>query len=77
MIFLDVIPVRNIVPWYDRVGRNHSEYKKDVKGHFNTSNEVIHQGNISNLPGNFKNPVYSLGRNRLNDIRWQGQKYNP
>ena len=53
----------------DRVGRSPSEYKKDKKGHFNTSNGVTHQGNINSLPGNLKDPVFSLGRNRLNDIR--------
>ena len=42
---------------------------EDEKGHFNISRGVNHQGNINSLLGNLKNPTFSLGRNRLNDIR--------
>ena len=49
--------------------RSPSEYEKDKNGHFNTSNGVTDQGNINSLPGNLKDPVFLLGRNRLNDIR--------
>ena len=41
---------------------DHSEYKKNEKGHFNTSSGVTNRGNINSLPGNFKDPVFSLER---------------
>ena len=42
---------------------------EDEKGHFNISRGVNHQGNINSLLGNFKDPIFSLGRKRINDIR--------
>ena len=61
-----------------KVGRNRPQYKKpeDENGHFNTSDGVTRESNINSLPGNFKDPVFSLGRNRLNETLAR-EKCNP
>ena len=51
------------------MGWNRLEYREGEKDHFNISSGVTNQSNINSLPGNFKDPVFSLGKNRLNDIR--------